>query len=397
MWGARGQKHDSFCNLGSYSEGGWRVGTYRVALVVSTVLASAALMSACGSSNDGSSKGSGSTAGSSSSSGSASLTGKKAVFVDFGGPAQVAEKKAYVTPVVASTGMKIAVTDPTDYVKLQTQVETGNVSWTVVLADPWWVIQNCGKLLEKRADVAPDLDISKIDPKFVTDDCTVPVNTIAWMPMYNAKKFTSDAPKSWSDFFNTAKYPGTRLVWGSYTVDGLLEGALLADGVKPENLYPLDVDRALKKLDTIRKDISFFDTIPQAQELMRSGEPAFAEIDSSAGYGADVLGANFKPVWGGPPLLMWNAYAVPKGADRDAAAPILKRIADPASQTQMMGMYPFGTTGDFEVPKPRNATFAEWQPDQPSNVKNIIPMDQKYWAENFDQVNEKFLDWVAKG
>jgi putative spermidine/putrescine transport system substrate-binding protein len=40
----------------------------------------------------------------------------------------------------------------------------------------------------------------------------------------------------------------------------MLEIALLADGVAPDKLYPLDLDRAFKKLDTIKKNTIWWAT-----------------------------------------------------------------------------------------------------------------------------------------
>jgi spermidine/putrescine-binding protein len=51
---------------------------------------------------------------------------------------------------------------------------------------------------------------------------------------------------------------------------------LLGDGVPPENLYPLDVDRALGKLDTIREQILWWETGAQLQQQLADGEVALS-------------------------------------------------------------------------------------------------------------------------
>ena len=62
----------------------------------------------------------------------------------------------------------------------------------------------------------------------------------------------SRARSRWADLFDTAKIPGKRTFY-KWSAPGVLEIALLADGVAPDKLYPLDLDRAFKKLDTIKK------------------------------------------------------------------------------------------------------------------------------------------------
>ena len=115
------------------------------------------------------------------------------------------------------------------------------------MADPWWSIQYCGDLLEELPSA---VDVSAVDPEYQVDDCGVAGDTFTFNVNYNSEEFSSDEPEGWADFFDTDAFPGKRAVWGSYVVNGVLEGALLADGVAPEDLYPLDLDRAFEKLDT---------------------------------------------------------------------------------------------------------------------------------------------------
>jgi putative spermidine/putrescine transport system substrate-binding protein len=49
--------------------------------------------------------------------------------------------------------------------------------------------------------------------------------------------------------------------------------ALLADGVEPSKLYPLDVDRALKKIEAIKPNINvWWSSGPQLALLLKDGE-----------------------------------------------------------------------------------------------------------------------------
>ena len=52
-----------------------------------------------------------------------------------------------------------------------------------------------------------------------------------------------------------------------------LEIALMADGVAPKDLYPLDLDRAFRKLDEIKDHIAVWWTGgAQSTQLLESGE-----------------------------------------------------------------------------------------------------------------------------
>ncbi len=59
-------------------------------------------------------------------------------------------------------------------------------------------------------------------------------------------------------------------------VSPMMEIALLADGVAPDKLYPIDADRAFKKLDTIKKQSIFWTTNSQSQQLLVDGEVRWA-------------------------------------------------------------------------------------------------------------------------
>ncbi|MER7876402.1 extracellular solute-binding protein [Streptomyces solisilvae] len=108
--------------------------------------------------------------------------------------------------------------------------------------------------------------------------------------MYDKKKFGGNPPKSWADFFNTGKYPGKRAIPGipSDASPGALEAALLVDGVAPDRLYPLNVDRALKKLTSVRSSLVFWDTGARSQQLLESGEVSMAMVWSGRAYAAGL-------------------------------------------------------------------------------------------------------------
>ena len=56
-----------------------------------------------------------------------------------------------------------------------------------------------------------------------------------------------------ADFWNVKDFPGKRSLpnFPAY----MLPAALMADGVTADKLYPIDLDRAFKRLDKIKKDI----------------------------------------------------------------------------------------------------------------------------------------------
>ena len=172
------------------------------------------------------------------------------VFASSGSSYQRAQTKAWLEPYSKETGTKIHQDWPTDYAKIQSMVENNKVVWDVVNVSNDFGLQSTAELLEP-------LDYFIIDGEPILEGyateyriaCMLYANTLA----YNTERIAG-TPSSWADLFDTQTFPGRRgfrkSPWET------LEVALLGDGVAPEDLYPLDVDRALDKLDTIRDQMS---------------------------------------------------------------------------------------------------------------------------------------------
>jgi spermidine/putrescine-binding protein len=100
-----------------------------------------------------------------------------------------------------------------------------------------------------------ELDLSKIDvdqyPEGTVSDCGIPSYFFGLTFVYNTETYKDNAPTKLSDFFDLEQFPGTRVLSPEFG-NGIMEYALMADGIEPDLLYPLDIERALAKLDTIK-------------------------------------------------------------------------------------------------------------------------------------------------
>ena len=83
-----------------------------------------------------------------------------------------------------------------------------------------------------------------------------------------------------ADFFDVEKFPGKRSLykWGA----GMWEAALLADGVAPDKLYPLDLERAHDKIAAFKDNIvSYWGGGAESQSVLMNGEASMAMIWST--------------------------------------------------------------------------------------------------------------------
>ena len=173
------------------------------------------------------------------------------------------------------------------------------------------------------------------------------VGAIVWSTAlsYDGDKLGANPPKSWADFFDVQKFPGKRgLRKGPKYA---LEFALMGDGVAPADVYkvlktPEGVDRAFKKLGTIKDNIVWWEAGAQPPQLLASGE-----VVMTAAYNGRIAAANmsdkrhFKIVW---PEYIYavDSWVILKGSPNKANG--LKFIAfasDPKRQAQLPEMVTF--------------------------------------------------------
>ena len=207
--------------------------------------------------------------------GQAAMAAESVNFVSWGGSTQDAQKQAWADPFSKASGITVVQDGPTDYGKLKAMVESGNVQWDVVDVEADFALRAAAEGLLEPLDFNV-IQRDKIDPRFVSD-YGVGSFFFSFVLGYNEGKLGANKPQDWSALFDTKTYPGKRALY-KWPSPGVLELALLADGVAADKLYPLDLDRAFKKLDTIKKDIVWWGGGAQSQQLLASGEASMGQF-----------------------------------------------------------------------------------------------------------------------
>ena len=148
-------------------------------------------------------------------------------------------------------------------------VESGNVSWDVV------DVEGDSAVAAAKQGLLEPIDFSlanraNLDPRF-TSDHFLGSFYHSFVLGFNKAAFAGKEPKSWADLFDTRAFPGKRTFY-KWSAPGALEIALLGDGVASDKLYPLDLSRAFKKLDTIKPEVVWWSGGAQSQQLLAPGE-----------------------------------------------------------------------------------------------------------------------------
>jgi len=158
---------------------------------------------------------------------------------------QDAQRVSIVEPTAKALGITIKedTTNGLDDVRLQ--VAGNAVKWDLVELGS----DECSRGTKEGLFEKLDYNIIKsdgIDPKLVHDDW-IGITYYSVVLIYRTDKYGDNGPKNWADFWNVEKFPGKRAL-GNFATETLTVAAL-ADGVPPDKVYPMDLDRAFKSLE----------------------------------------------------------------------------------------------------------------------------------------------------
>ena len=318
--------------------------------------------------------------------------------VSWGGAYQDAQRDAYFKPYMAA-GNKMAEESWDGGVgTLRAKIQGGNNNWDVVQVESEELLLGCEEGLYEKLDWQKLGGKDKYLPDAV-NECGVGAIVYSFILAYDGDKIKGDAPKNWADFWNVQKWPGKRaLRKGPKTT---LEIALMADGVAPADVYktlgtPAGVDRAFAKLDQLKANLIWWEKGSQPPQLLASGEAAMVDAYNGRIAAAnDKDKKNFKMSWVNN-LYTIDSWVIMKGSPNKAEAErYLMFVNDPINQKNLPPKIPYGVTtkaatGLIDKSVLPNLATA------PENIRTALYINDKFWLENLDKLNQRFNAWVAK-
>ncbi|MCU1420751.1 MAG: hypothetical protein JWN36_402 [Microbacteriaceae bacterium] len=313
-------------------------------------------------------------------------------YVSYGGTGQQAQIDAWQKPYTAlHPNVTFANTSPPDPAQVKAQVSTGQVQWNIVTTAPYLAAQNCGTLYEHLN--IPNLDKSQFSPGTI-GDCYVTDFKYSLVFSYNADKWPdpATAPKTLSDFFNTKKFPGKRGVVPTVQ-DGFLETALLADGVKAKNLYPLDVTRALNEWDKIKSDTIFAANPGALLQAVTSKQVDMQILVQARTQAVLDAGTNIKPVWD-QTVTSIDGLAIPKGSpNKKAAEEFISFLLQPTQSAKMASLAGVAPSNLKAVPT-YTAHGNEINAFGKANTGTNVQASASYWGKNYNQIAAQVTQWL---
>lgn len=330
--------------------------------------------------------------------------------VSWGGAYTKSQVEAYHKPWQAKTGKTITSEDYNGGIaELKAQVEAGNVTWDLIDVELSDAVRACDEGLIEPIDAS--ILPAGADGSAAVDDflpgtlheCAVA--NIVWSTIFAYDKSKiANGPKSIADFFDIAKYPGKRGLRKNPKAN--LEMALMADGVAAADVYdvlgtPEGVNRAFKKLDEIKGSVVWWEAGAQPPQLLADGEVAMTTAYNGRIFNA-VASENkpFEIVWDGQ---IWDLdlWVIPKGApNKEAAFDFLKFSTATEQLAAQASWISYGPARKSSAPfvgkyATKDIDMAPQMPTNPVNLTNAAQNNFEFWADNQDELNERFNAWLA--
>jgi putative spermidine/putrescine transport system substrate-binding protein len=360
-------------------------GLSRRAMLQAALLAGAAgTLAACGGGGT-----QGATSGGQARSTGPNVTSKQVVYADYGGALSEANKAVYFDSFQKEYGAAVTIA-PADGARFILEAQNERNQVDLMEADGFFTVNLAGQgLLEKLPDWVRRSDL--VEPAY--QDYSTGGYAYSIVQGHKKDQFSGRSPESWADFWDLEKFPGTRGL--PKTFYGVAEAALLADGVSPEELYPLDFARAFRKLDEIKGEVYFYDFYGQGAQALQDGTVALAVLPNGRLFDLERSGQSVSTVWNEALLFSWGTPVIPVGAQhKDAAFALVDWMADPERQAELGRRIGYGPTTEaaFALLSPQEL---EKLPNSPQHRDVAVSVSAEVLAEQEQEYGRSYTEWLA--
>jgi len=311
-----------------------------------------------------------------------------------GGAAGDAVKDCFIKPFEQATGLKVGFEATHEFSKLKAMVQSGTVTWDLAEGPSIDFV-----ILWAEEGLLEPLDYTIIDKKGLYQETLhkygIGKAFYSTVLGYNSARYPKGAhPTSWKDFWDVKKFPGARCLRNA--PDNNLEFGLMADGVPPDKLYPLDIDRAFRSLDRIKPHVKvWWDAGAQPAQLLTD-----QEVDMASGWNGRILyvqkqGAKVGLEWN-QGVLMFSSWVVPKGAPHAKNA---MKFLNFSHQPKLQACYAaaVGYPGvSVKAVDYLDSKFASDLPTYAENYKKQAVMNYEWWRQNRKKVEDLWNAWMVK-
>ncbi|SUB00883.1 Uncharacterised protein [Pannonibacter phragmitetus] len=339
--------------------------------------------------------------------------------VSWGGAYSASQNNAYHKPFMELRKDVKIINDESSneaVAKLRAMSEAGNVTWDVVDVEGPDSQRLCDEGLAMEIDfdewlaAAPDGSTATKDfgPSLI-NKCFIPQIVFSTTFGYrtDVAAWNGKVPTRLCDIFDTENFPGKRSLEKRPKKN--LEWALLCDGVAKDDLYtvlstPEGLQKALAKLDTIKKDVIWWSAGAETPQRLADGEAVFGSTYNGRLF--SVIEEQKQPV-----AMLWDwqvfdfdGWVIPADVPEDKL-PLIKEYIKFATDTQRLAdqakYISYGPARASSQPlvgkhAELGIEMAPHMPTNPENQKNYLVNNIEWWADNQDEVEAAFQVWLTK-
>lgn len=354
----------------------------------------------------------------------AATAGESINVVSWGGAYQFSQIEAYQKPYAKKTGVSFTNIEKSANgpALLTAQQQSGNVIWDVVdmLQAPAARLYVEGLLheIDYDKDLASAPDGTPATEDFIKGSLGgsgrkgAYVSTISYATLFSYSKAAfanNHPPKTVKDCFDLKNFPGTRAL--EKIPAGNLEWALYADGVPVAKIYdelktPAGVDRAFKKLDTIKSHVVWWTEGAQPPQMLAQKEAVIATAFNGRIFNA--IATNNQPfdfIWDGG-LYSWDGWVIPANLPKERLAAAMKFLRFSTETQSLVAQaryiaYSPARKSSFKLMRDltyyKNPKIRMWNymPTTPEHLQVAIPKDVAFWSNYGPQLSQRFSAWLA--
>jgi len=313
------------------------------------------------------------------------------VVVNWGGDALKTYGEAWVDPFnkVSKVPAVLEGAGPSSG-RIKAMVESGAVVWDV-----------CDRNVAASIDLGRQDLLEKVDWSIVDKDKVRERDRSDWGVGNYLYSFVltwdtealPEQPKNWADFWNVKDFPGMRTLRND--IEGMLEAALMADGVSPEDVYPIDVERAFEKIKEIKEHTIFWTNGAQSQELFRDRAVTMGNLWSTRSLMLRAESEGKIQFDYNQGILFAGAWIVPKGNPAGKLAwEFVAFTQDPETQVELFKLSGNGPVNPDAAKLIPEAMQAD-DPGSPENLAKQIAIDAMWYADHYRDVLNEYTDLIT--
>lgn len=212
---------------------------------------------------------------------------------------------------------------------------------------------------------------------------------------YRTDVYPAKAPAptgGWKDLWDIEGIPGRRALRKS--PEDTFEEAVMADGAKLSEVYPIDTDRAFASLNRIKPHVHVWWTGgAQTSQMLANGEVDMTPTWNGRAQAAIDGGAPAAISWA-QSLYSLSSWCILRGGPNvDACREFIRFASQAERQAAWTPYIAYGPTNPGAY-KYIDSARAKLLPTNPAYFDEMLKIDYAWWSANKEEAQLKFTEWM---